>query len=145
MGLWEKEGGEVWGCVWRGQTVDSGSSLAPTPTQGADLRHWHWGRLPPPAKTQQLLLGEEQLLPWEGCLPLMPRGRLSHQGPPAPQLEGCKEGSSTPPQNLGWASPRKHCLVFISSSQQPAACNCMTAQLTPEKLRARECGKKICN
>ena len=46
------------------------------------------GPPPAPAKSWQLLPGEQQLLPQEGCLRLMPRGRLNHQGPPGSQLEG---------------------------------------------------------
>ena len=67
--------------------VDSGSSLASLCTQ-EELCIIALGLPPAPAKSRQLLPGEQQLLPQEGCLRLMPRGRLSHQGPPGSQLEG---------------------------------------------------------
>ena len=67
--------------------VDSGSSLTSLCTQ-EELCIIAPGLPPAPAKSRQLLQGEQQLLPQEGCLRLMPRGRLSHQGPPGSQLEG---------------------------------------------------------
>lgn len=95
------EGGVGRGGLGAGGTgedrLSAGQRLTSTPSQGADLCRWQG--LPPAARTRQSRPGEEEPLPWEGCLWRLPRGRHRSPGSRLPPA-GRKEGSSTPTESL---------------------------------------------
>lgn len=114
--------------------VDSGSSLASLCTQ-EEICIITLGLPPAPAKSRQLLPGEQQLLPQESCLRLMPRGRPTWL--PVGRVKRRKQNS---PQTSAGPGPRKHCLHFILST----TCSMQSCDrpVNRTELRARNCGQK---
>lgn len=105
-----KEEEEAWEEGGSGDNrLPAGSSCpASMPSPGSDLRHSHWGRLPPLPEPSLYRAAAGR----EGCWQPMPRGRSKCQGPWAPGWKGEKK-EATLPQNLCWAGPQKALPQFI--------------------------------
>lgn len=93
--------------------LSAGWHLISTPSQGADLCRWQG--LPPAARTRQLLPGEEEPLPWEGCLWRLPRGRHRSLGRLAPASWAGRRKQHSHRVFAG-PGPRKRCSLLLTTS-----------------------------